>query len=434
VVSSGSPATVKLVLAHGADPAAREGDHAGGYTPLMVSIIRRKGEGLALLLAAHADVSSSTSEGETALMFAAHRGLRGVVRELIAAGADVNGKTRSGLTALMFAAMRDRTRTAMDLLAAGADPVPRNVHGTDAAQFARVRGNQRLADLLTRAARHPVVARGRVAPPSPRTVEAHAIRNPLTAAWRCPTKDFGVPRDALVPGCDRASCVDAEGYRLCKCRSDSDDALPMRFILEAGLRRIGTWPAAESMGETDGFEAGAADLDGDGRDEWYVADFETQSNGMATRYWTLHVRGNPLRASRSWMGVEIEDYAPDVVFARPGVPGCAILATSWESDEDPARPSGIALVGRTFSWRAGRLLPERGAPIVTRRFLGSFWAPYPDSRLGGPRSWLADPMTEPRHVDPFFDRTSLHPRDEVPVGVWSASAPPARGPVSGEIP
>jgi ankyrin repeat protein len=83
---TGNVDTVKTLLAHGANPNAKE-----------------------------------TARSQTALMWAAAEGHVAVVRALAAAGADLRARSTGGLTALLFAVREGNTNVVKTLLEVGAD-------------------------------------------------------------------------------------------------------------------------------------------------------------------------------------------------------------------------------------------------------------------------------------------------------------------------
>jgi ankyrin repeat protein len=110
--------TVKLLLAHGADPRLKQADD---QTPMMAALCGRRGGGteddavevLKVLHAAGADVNVvakmhhlARTRGGTALHYATRQGWTKAMKELISYGADVNLKDFDGLTALDYAMAR----------------------------------------------------------------------------------------------------------------------------------------------------------------------------------------------------------------------------------------------------------------------------------------------------------------------------------------
>lgn len=95
--TSNSKATVKLLLAHGADVNATDRQ---GRSPLHVAPTKDSAE---LLLAHGVAVNTKRTDGATALHLAAVYGRKEVVQVLLAHGADVNARTKVGITPLHYA-------------------------------------------------------------------------------------------------------------------------------------------------------------------------------------------------------------------------------------------------------------------------------------------------------------------------------------------
>lgn len=117
-VMFGQATVVEHLIEAGADPNGRA---RGGETPLMLAVRGNHPEILKALLqhGANANVQLH-SDGKTALMLAAERGLADAVRLLLDAGAEVNHRTRDGRTALAAAEAIGNTETAALLRKAGA--------------------------------------------------------------------------------------------------------------------------------------------------------------------------------------------------------------------------------------------------------------------------------------------------------------------------
>ena len=79
-----------------------------------------------LLIRASADLSAATRSGQTALIVAAHRGLKAAILEALDRGADPNARDALGVSALMAAAQNGHAEIVGALLARGADPKLRN--------------------------------------------------------------------------------------------------------------------------------------------------------------------------------------------------------------------------------------------------------------------------------------------------------------------
>jgi uncharacterized protein len=94
-----------------------------GETPLMVAAQRGNVATVRALLAGGADPNlKENNAGQTALMWALSERQAGVVDELVKRGADIHGGSKSGFTPLMFAAQQGDIDSARILLSAGAKP------------------------------------------------------------------------------------------------------------------------------------------------------------------------------------------------------------------------------------------------------------------------------------------------------------------------
>ena len=137
---SGSAPVMRLLLAAGGDPNAKE--PLRGQTALMWAAAEKHPETLRLLLQKGADVKARTqappeapgakpragnapgangANGYTALLFATRAGDLESVGVLLDAGADVQDSGTDGLTALLLATVRGHAKLAMALLDRGAD-------------------------------------------------------------------------------------------------------------------------------------------------------------------------------------------------------------------------------------------------------------------------------------------------------------------------
>jgi ankyrin repeat protein len=140
----GSLEAMKLLLAAGADPNAR---NAFGVTPL----IRAGGDGarVRILLARGANVTAVSSSGRTPLMTAASRdGGAEIVKLLAARGAGVSATDAEGLTPLQIAAGANDIDSVRFLLDRGVNPNTRDSVGYTPLFLAAMNGNAGMTRLL----------------------------------------------------------------------------------------------------------------------------------------------------------------------------------------------------------------------------------------------------------------------------------------------
>jgi ankyrin repeat protein len=101
-------------------------DQAMGWPPpgerLIVAVASADGIAFKEALRDGASVTYRSSQGQTALAYAAAIGARPVVQRLLDLGADVNATDQWGRTPLMYAAANDHADTVALLLRNGADP------------------------------------------------------------------------------------------------------------------------------------------------------------------------------------------------------------------------------------------------------------------------------------------------------------------------
>ena len=109
------------------------------------------------LIDQHVNVNTPTSDGTTALHWAAHNGDAELVDRLLRAGADAKAKNQFGATPMSEAAFLGNVAIIEKLLKAGADPDSPNADGQTALMLVARTDNVAAAKLLLRARR----ARGR---------------------------------------------------------------------------------------------------------------------------------------------------------------------------------------------------------------------------------------------------------------------------------
>lgn len=119
-IDVGSPQLVKALLAHGASVNAATSKTR--ITPLMWAIGEGHSDIAKTLLDAHADIQAVTTDGFSALTFAARMGDIDIAKMLLAAGLPVNEVGPDRVHALPYAALSGQDTFALFLLDQGADP------------------------------------------------------------------------------------------------------------------------------------------------------------------------------------------------------------------------------------------------------------------------------------------------------------------------
>ena len=230
----------------------------------------------------------------------------------------------------------------------------------------------------------------------PASAEAWRTDVPCTAGRNPLLTVAGVPAEADVPGCVRAHCIALpDGRRVCTCFGDTTIAVRV----EADGRTQHEWPADYSLaGDPESLRALAGDLDGDGRAETIVAEWQGTSNGLGVSYHGLSIFDGR-DAARPPVRVQVQEFTPDGSFVRPAAGGaCWLIATAWEGGSEPGRGGGTYLVGRWMRYRDGRLEHDPARPVVARRLLNSFanargstpGEPFAHLRHRNARAWPAE--------------------------------------------
>ena len=135
----GSPAVVRMLLAKGADPDAKDGL---GETPLEQAARLDQIEVVDLLLPPGAAARSDLLSG------AVVKGQTDLVKVLLEHGAEVNARSSQGATPLDDAALKGRVEVARLLLQHGADVKARNSYGGTPLHDAALGGHADVVELL----------------------------------------------------------------------------------------------------------------------------------------------------------------------------------------------------------------------------------------------------------------------------------------------
>jgi hypothetical protein len=230
----------------------------------------------------------------------------------------------------------------------------------------------------------------------PSSAQAWRTDVPCTAGRNPALVVAGVPAEAQVPGCVRAHCTALpDGRRVCTCFGDTTIAVRV----EADGRTQHEWPADYSLaGDPESLRALTGDLDGDGRPETIVAEWQGTSNGLGVSYYGLSIFDGR-DAARAPTRVQVQELTTDGSFVRPAAGGdCRLIATRWEGGVEPGRGGGTYLVGRWMRYRDGRLEHDPARPVVARRLLNSFaevrgstpGEPFAHLRHRNARAWPAE--------------------------------------------
>lgn len=189
---NGDPTIVQALLTNGADVNARDWQ---GWTALIYAAENGDITTAQTLLAHKAHVNAkSESTGWTALMSAAARGRLSVAQALLASGAEANSRDKDDQTALIMAVQQGYTAVVQALLEGGADVHVKNKEGKTALAIAEAQGFSKIAQLLKQAD-----TRGQAADKPPGAVPSPPSTPTPTARAAQPATLHIPPAPAVAP-------------------------------------------------------------------------------------------------------------------------------------------------------------------------------------------------------------------------------------------
>ncbi len=223
---------------------------------------------------------------------------------------------------------------------------------------------------------------------------AHAA-GPEAADRLCPqTVPAPAPKAMAVTGCEAAWCTAIGQEQFCNCQRGE------RWFAQRrrGGQLLQQWAAEVSpMIGPDALQVTQADVDGDGKPEWLLSQFESQSNGLGVTshrlclLWADDTRRAPLcRDLSEWQQLT-------VLVREHGRKGCSLMDSNWQGGREKGRGPGTYAVGRLQRLQDRRWHPAPDRTAVSRRLLDSFmneretllqsnaqrlWYQHPDARTG----------------------------------------------------
>lgn len=235
---------------------------------------------------------------------------------------------------------------------------------------------------------------------------AHAAQPGPEASDRLCTQSTPAakPMPATVAGCETAVCTAVGDEQVCNCQKQGPQGERWFAQRRRGGQLLQQWRTEVSplMG-ADALQVTQADVDGDGRPEWLLAQFQAQSNGLGVSYHRLCVlwTGEPRRAPLCRDVAEWQQLT--VLVKEAGRAGCSLVDGDWQSGRDARdkpRGAGTYAVGRVLRLQGPRWQAAPGRAVVQRRLLDGFmnerealqqsnaerlWYQHPDARTGAPQ-------------------------------------------------
>lgn len=189
------------------------------------------------------------------------------------------------------------------------------------------------------------------------------------AASAAPLTSLASPVPGELAGCVEAACTAEDaGARVCLCRAE-EEAVACSVVLERAEREPLRWDGACPQRELTDFGVRRGDLDGDGAAEWVVETHVALGNGLGVDFWEVAIV--PGKDAAAPLRFRAEDYGAASLVPLPRGKGARVLATEWQFLTRARRPAGAWLVGRTYRYEAGRLVPT-AEPVRMRRLRQSF--------------------------------------------------------------
>ncbi len=225
---------------------------------------------------------------------------------------------------------------------------------------------------------------------------AHAA-GPEAADRLCPqTAPAPAPLAKAVAGCAAAWCTAIGDEQVCNCQRGE------RWFTQRrrGGQLVQQWSTEVSpMMGAQALQVAQADVDGDGKPEWLVSQFESQSNGLGVTYHRLCVLWAD-DSKRAPLCREVSEWQQLTVLVREeGQKGCSLMDSSWQGGSEKGRGSGTYAVGRVQRLEGRRWQPAKERAAVSRRLLDDFmneretlpqsnaqrlWYQHPGARVGTP--------------------------------------------------